>query len=101
MPFQPPSLLCPWDRIPQCWELVQLDGGAGRGYSPFLLLQLNTRSLGAGQWNGTSRVGGLGGFNPSGTSLALLNISVQNQSQRFPAPSLGAGGTLRGVIVAL
>lgn len=64
-------------------------GGQSRGYNPFFLLQQleDTTGLGAGEGNGTSLLHELGEFNPSRSSLAFLNSSVQNQP--FPTPSLG------------
>lgn len=76
-----------------------LGGAAGwvvesRGYNSLPAAAADPHTAGEGNGTGPS-----GGFNLSGISLALLNVSVQNQSflqsQYFPASSLGAGGGIQ------
>lgn len=88
---QSPSAGCLFSWLEE--QAGQLVGGQSRDCNPFfLLLQLDTTRLGDGEGSGTSLLHELGEFNPSRPSLTLLNSSVQNQSQPFPAPSLGAEG---------
>lgn len=70
-------------------QVGQLVGGQSRGYNPFfLLLQLDTTGLGDGEGNGISLLHELGEFNPSRSSLALLN-SKSSLSQPPPMEQRG------------